>query len=52
MAKVLVIEDEAAIADTLLFSLRSEGHEVQWLHLAQAAWKKTGLNGPAPIKRS
>lgn len=37
MAKVLVVEDEAAIADTLLFSLRSEGHEVQWLQLAQAA---------------
>ena len=37
MAKVLVVEDEAAIADTLLFSLRSEGHEVQWLQLEQAA---------------
>ena len=37
MAKVLVVEDEAAIADTLLFSLRSEGHQVQWLQLAQQA---------------
>ncbi|MCJ8169274.1 two-component system response regulator CreB [Atopomonas sediminilitoris] len=37
MAKLLLVEDEPAIADTLLFSLRREGHEVQWLTLAEPA---------------
>jgi two-component system catabolic regulation response regulator CreB len=33
--RILLIEDEAAIADTLLFALNREGMQVQWCRLAQ-----------------
>lgn len=33
--RILIIEDEAAIADTLLYALRNEGFEVCWKALAQ-----------------
>lgn len=33
--QILIIEDEAAIADTLLYALRSEGFEVHWQSLAR-----------------
>jgi two-component system catabolic regulation response regulator CreB len=34
MAQILVVEDEAAIADTLIFALKGEGFEVTWVGLA------------------
>jgi two-component system catabolic regulation response regulator CreB len=34
MAQILIVEDEAAIADTLIYGLQSEGFSTQWLTLA------------------
>ena len=37
MPQILIVEDEAAIADTLIFALQSEGFTTHWLTLASAA---------------
>jgi len=37
MARILIVEDELAIADTLLFALGSDGHAVQRVALASEA---------------
>lgn len=37
MPHILIVEDEAAIADTLIFALQSEGFSTHWLTLAGAA---------------
>ncbi|AUZ48523.1 two-component system response regulator CreB [Pseudomonas orientalis] len=37
MAHILIVEDEAAIADTLIFALQGEGFSTTWLTLGQAA---------------
>lgn len=37
MPHILIVEDEAAIADTLIFALQSEGFTTTWLSLGQAA---------------
>ena len=37
MAHILIVEDEAAIADTLIFALQGEGFGTTWLSLGQAA---------------
>lgn len=37
MPKILIIEDEAAIADTLLYSLQTEGFDCTWLSLGSEA---------------
>lgn len=37
MPQILIVEDEAAIADTLIFALQSEGFSTHWLTLAGAA---------------
>lgn len=37
MAHILIVEDEAAIADTLIYSLQGEGFETTWVSLGQAA---------------
>jgi two-component system, OmpR family, catabolic regulation response regulator CreB len=37
MTRILLVEDEVAIADSLLFSLAGEGFEVQWVSLAREA---------------
>ncbi len=36
-ARVLVVEDEVSIADTLKFALSDDGHEVAWVRLGQDA---------------
>lgn len=36
-SKILLLEDEAAIADPLLYSLQAEGFEVLWVQLLQQA---------------
>lgn len=37
MAKILIVEDEAAIADTLVYALQDEGYECTWLPLGSEA---------------
>ena len=37
MPNILVVEDEAAIADTLVYALKAEGFSVSWLQLATPA---------------
>ena len=37
MPHILIVEDEAAIADTLLFALQGEGFSTTWLSLGAAA---------------
>ena len=37
MPHILIVEDEAAIADTLIFALQSEGFTTTWLSLGAAA---------------
>jgi two-component system catabolic regulation response regulator CreB len=37
MPHILIVEDEAAIADTLVFALQGEGFETTWLSLGAAA---------------
>ncbi len=37
MPHILIVEDEAAIADTLIYALQGEGFETTWVNLGQAA---------------
>ncbi|HEX8593245.1 MAG TPA: two-component system response regulator CreB [Pseudomonas sp.] len=37
MPHILIVEDEAAIADTLIYALQSDGFTTSWLSLGQAA---------------
>ncbi|WP_442111665.1 two-component system response regulator CreB [Pseudomonas sp. NUPR-001] len=37
MSYILIVEDEAAIADTLIFALQGDGHSTQWVTLGNAA---------------
>lgn len=37
MPNILIVEDEAAIADTLVYALQADGFEVTWLSLASEA---------------
>lgn len=37
MPTILIVEDEAAIADTLVYALQADGFEVTWLSLASEA---------------
>jgi two-component system catabolic regulation response regulator CreB len=37
MSHILIVEDEAAIADTLIYALQAEGYATTWLQLAEAA---------------
>lgn len=48
MPKILIIEDEAAIADTLLYSLQIEGFECTWLSLGCEAIEQQKQN-PADL---
>ncbi|MEP9320045.1 two-component system response regulator CreB [Pseudomonas sp. LABIM340] len=40
MPHILIVEDEAAIADTLLYALQAEGFETTWLNLAGLALER------------
>lgn len=40
MPHILIVEDEAAIADTLLYALQAEGFETCWLNLAGDALER------------
>ncbi|CAK9892470.1 MULTISPECIES: two-component system response regulator CreB [Pseudomonas] len=37
MPHILIVEDEAAIADTLIFALQGDGHSTEWVSLGSAA---------------
>ena len=37
MPHILIVEDEAAIADTLIFALQGDGHSTEWVTLGSAA---------------
>jgi len=41
-AQILIVEDEPAIADTLSYSLRSEGYAPQWVATGEAALAAVG----------
>ncbi|WP_152219621.1 two-component system response regulator CreB [Pseudomonas sp. SCB32] len=45
MPHILIVEDEAAIADTLLYALQAEGFETTWLSLAGAALERLQREG-------
>jgi two-component system catabolic regulation response regulator CreB len=48
MPQVLVVEDEIAIADTLLFALGSDGFTTRWTRLAGEALRQ--VSG-APVSK-
>lgn len=37
MPHILIVEDEAAIADTLIYALQADGHSTEWVTLGSAA---------------
>lgn len=39
MPHILIVEDEAAIADTLLYALQAEGFATTWVTLAGERWR-------------
>ena len=47
--KILIIEDEPAIADTLLYALRTEGFEPQWCATGEAGLAALGRVGFALV---
>lgn len=44
MTKILVVEDEKSIADTILFALQQEGFECDWVTLGSQALEKQQNN--------
>ena len=48
MPHILIVEDEAAIADTLIFALQSEGFSTRWVSLAEQALAEQRAN-PADL---
>jgi DNA-binding response OmpR family regulator len=38
LKKILLVEDDEAIAQTLIFALEREGWQVQWFNLGLPAW--------------
>lgn len=37
MPHILIVEDESAIADTLIYALQADGHSTHWVSLGSAA---------------
>nr|WP_319526970.1 two-component system response regulator CreB [Pseudomonas laurentiana] len=48
MPHILIVEDEAAIADTLIYALQGEGHSTEWVALGSAALEQQRLR-PADL---
>ncbi|MCW2269297.1 Transcriptional regulatory protein CreB [compost metagenome] len=48
MPHILIVEDEAAIADTLIFALQGDGHSTEWVSLGSAALEQQRLH-PADL---
>lgn len=40
MPHILIVEDEAAIADTLVFALQGDGHSTEWVSLGERALER------------
>lgn len=47
METILIIEDEAAIADTLIYALETEGFQVEWVTLGREGVARIGQGGVA-----
>jgi two-component system catabolic regulation response regulator CreB len=45
MPHILIVEDEAAIADTLIYALQGEGFTTTWLSLAPRRWSISARPG-------
>ncbi len=48
MPHILIVEDEAAIADTLVYALQADGHSTEWVTLGSAALDQQRLR-PADL---
>ncbi|MDF0729754.1 two-component system response regulator CreB [Pseudomonas entomophila] len=48
MPHILIVEDEAAIADTLVYALQADGHSTEWVTLGSAAVEQQRLR-PADL---
>lgn len=46
---ILVVEDERAIADTVVYALRTEGFAPRWCATAGAAWEALAVEVPALV---
>lgn len=49
LPRVLIIEDESAIADTLLYALRTEGFDPEWRRTAEAGLRAFDEHPPALV---
>jgi two-component system catabolic regulation response regulator CreB len=47
--RILIVEDESGIADTLQYALRTDGFETHWCATAEAALAEVHKNAPALI---
>ncbi|MEX5587782.1 two-component system response regulator CreB [Pseudomonas urmiensis] len=48
MPHILIVEDESAIADTLIYALQADGHSTHWVSLGSAAVERQRLQ-PADL---
>ncbi|UVM16442.1 two-component system response regulator CreB [Pseudomonas sp. B21-023] len=48
MPHILIVEDESAIADTLIYALQADGHSTEWVTLGSAAVEQQRLR-PADL---
>ncbi|QYX51435.1 two-component system response regulator CreB [Pseudomonas sp. S07E 245] len=48
MPHILIVEDESAIADTLIYALQADGHSTEWVTLGSAAVERQRLQ-PADL---
>ncbi|WP_252088512.1 two-component system response regulator CreB [Pseudomonas sp. MWU13-3659] len=48
MPHILIVEDESAIADTLVYALQADGHSTEWVSLGSAAVEQQRLR-PADL---
>ena len=46
MPHILIVEDEAAIADTLVYALQADGHSTEWVTLGGAALDQSASARP------
>ena len=44
MPHILIVEDESAIADTLVYALQADGHSTDWVTLGSAALEQQRLH--------
>lgn len=49
MALIWLVEDEASIADTLVYSLETDGHKVVWFDRGEPALTNLDFSVPALV---